>query len=823
LASTGQLIVEARIGQARRRLMATRQMNAIIQHLRRAALLQDMVGSTDGQLLESFSARRDEAAFAALVRRHGPMVLGVCCRILCNHHDAEDAFQATFLILARKASSVRPRDRVANWLHGVAYRTALKARTVRAKRTRREKQVTPMPEPEAVQQDHWHDLQPLLDQELSRLPETYRLPVLLCDLEGKSIKEATRQLGWPQGTLAGRLVRARKLLAKRLAGRGVVLSAGSLAMVLAEKAASACVPPALAVATVKGALVMATGQTAAAGVISAKVAVLVEGVLKSMMLTKLKTMTAGLLVLATFASGGGLLTHQLAVGQQVKAGEKGEITVKHYADGTVVKSDAFNGVNSDAGLKGGIILNERNFDIVRPPTSFDDLLSGRAGRGAGQEFRLEAVPGTEVQRHSAALQEVKSGQKDDPLDRPAEPAKPFDKCCYVSIHRNGADEVVVVPIVANRPPTVLDAIAYSEQFTAKIGEMDAWLARLGPEGKPQGLQIDWAGISQRGETKTNYPLQAGDRLFLQDKSRLHGEWFGRDNDNGKFSLIFGPNDSIRRITESGHDARGTYSVDWSKKPHHLDVKWGKLPTSQTIMEFIQDGQLRIECGGGTTRPSAFTDELMVLARKEQPAGTRQAEADALKDLGRAHVYRRSGHFASAHYYYELVRCRYPGTTFAIKATEGLAELNRHRITLADGSEGWEPTAPQQPQPAPKVDRTPIYDSAYDSAADQEITKLREQVKTLERRLAALEEEKTEANGKKEPRIARVGQIVVVGNTKTPTAVILKKMQVFPGQVLDTKALQKAEECLAALQAVIIVTESNHGSGYRDVLVTVKEE
>ena len=138
--------------------MATAQMDTVFRHLRRAVLRQDGAGWSDGQLLGSFIDQKDEAAFAALVRRHGPMVFGVCRRVVGNHHDAEDAFQATFLVLARKASVVRPRERLANWLHGVALRTALKAKATTAKRRDREKQVTEMPEPEAAQQDRWHDL-----------------------------------------------------------------------------------------------------------------------------------------------------------------------------------------------------------------------------------------------------------------------------------------------------------------------------------------------------------------------------------------------------------------------------------------------------------------------------------------------------------------------------------------------------------------------------------------------------------------------------------------------------------------------------------------
>jgi RNA polymerase sigma factor (sigma-70 family) len=285
--------------------MATAQIDTVIRHLRRAVLRQDGAGWTDGQLLASFIEQKDEAAFEALVHRHGPMVFGVCRRVVRNHHDAEDAFQATFLVLARKASSVKPRERVANWLHGVALRTAMKAKAMTAKRRGREKQVTEMPEPEAVQQDQWRDLQLLLDQELNGLPENYRLPILFCDLEGKTIKAAAQQLGWPQGTLAGRLARGRKLLAKRLANRGVVLSGGSLAAILSQNAASAGVPTSLMSSTVKAVTLIAAGQVAVAGVVPVKVAALMEGVMKAMLITKLKTVTAVLLVVAAVGISGG--------------------------------------------------------------------------------------------------------------------------------------------------------------------------------------------------------------------------------------------------------------------------------------------------------------------------------------------------------------------------------------------------------------------------------------------------------------------------------------------------------------------------------------
>ena len=292
--------------------MAIRSMNTVMQHLRRAVRAHDVAGMTDGQLLDSFIARKDEAAFQALMRRHGPMVLGVCRRFLHNHHDAEDAFQATFLVLVRKAPSVRPRDMVASWLYGVACYTARKARAVCIKRRSREKQAASFPEPAAVQADHdlWHDLQRVLDQELSRLPDKYRLPILLCDLEGKSLKEAIEQLGWPQGTVAGRLARGRALLARRLTRHGLALSSGALAGLVSENVATACVPVSLASATMT-AVTLVAGQGAAAA-IPPKVAVLTAGVLKTMTLTKVKTMSAGLLALALTCYGVGMLTDGLA-------------------------------------------------------------------------------------------------------------------------------------------------------------------------------------------------------------------------------------------------------------------------------------------------------------------------------------------------------------------------------------------------------------------------------------------------------------------------------------------------------------------------------
>src|SRR5262245_23010102 len=214
--------------------MAASQTSEVISHLRRAVLLREGEGLTDGQLLEDYLSRREPAALEVLVRRHAPMVWGVCRRVLGNHHDAEDAFQATFLVLVRKAASIVSPKLLANWLYGVAHQTALKARATTAKRRVRERQVTQMPEAAATEQSVWNDLQTLLDQELSRLPDKYRVAIVLCDLEGKTRKEAARQLGVPEGTVAARVARGRAMLAKRLARHGLEVSSGALGVMLSQ-------------------------------------------------------------------------------------------------------------------------------------------------------------------------------------------------------------------------------------------------------------------------------------------------------------------------------------------------------------------------------------------------------------------------------------------------------------------------------------------------------------------------------------------------------------------------------------------------------------
>jgi len=248
-----------------------------VQHIRDLVRPRVADDTADACLLQRFVEQREEAAFTALVERHGPMVLGVCRRILRDPHAAEDAFQATFLVLVRKAGGVGDPSRLANWLYGVALRVAMKARGEGARRAQREKA---MIELETAVEPGWDDLRPVLDAEVGRLPAKYRLPVVLCYFEGKSNEEAAASLNWPTGTVKCRLARAREMLRDRIARRSVSLSLGGLTTLLASEATPAALPGTLLRSTTHAALLVQSG--AAAGAFSSHITALADEVSQSM-------------------------------------------------------------------------------------------------------------------------------------------------------------------------------------------------------------------------------------------------------------------------------------------------------------------------------------------------------------------------------------------------------------------------------------------------------------------------------------------------------------------------------------------------------------
>jgi RNA polymerase sigma factor (sigma-70 family) len=298
--------------------MATAQRSTLLWHIHK--LTADCGGRqwTDRELLDEFVGRGSEAAFAALVPRHGPMVLRAARRVLRHEQDAEDAFQATFLVLARGARSVRRGEAVASWLHGVAYRTAMKAKRSAARRRDHEARRRAAAPP-AAPGPTWDEVQAALDEEIQRLPEPHRAAFVLCVLEGKSRPEVAAELGVKEGTVWSRLTRARQQLQRRLTRRGIQLSALLAALSLVESAGEAGAPAALAHAAIRSGLSVAAGEPAA-GVIPTHVAALAAGVTRAMFLTKAKIALAVLLALTVIAAGAGVLAHQALAAREQPAG-----------------------------------------------------------------------------------------------------------------------------------------------------------------------------------------------------------------------------------------------------------------------------------------------------------------------------------------------------------------------------------------------------------------------------------------------------------------------------------------------------------------------
>jgi RNA polymerase sigma factor (sigma-70 family) len=266
---------------------------------------------SDAELLGRFVRQRDEAAFADLMARHGPMVFGVCRHLLRHVQDAEDAFQATFLVLARKAGQIGRREMLANWLYGVAVRVAARARRTATRRHTHE--ITDMERVAAATggSSEATDLSATVTEVVQRLPAKYRGPIILCYLEGRTNEEAATELRCPIGTVKGRLARAREMLRKGLIRRGLALSTAALSAALSAQALAAPLSPVLIDSTLRAAVCFAAGDAAAGGFVSTQAAALTKGVLHTMFVTKMKTVAVLILALAIIAGGVGMFAYHL--------------------------------------------------------------------------------------------------------------------------------------------------------------------------------------------------------------------------------------------------------------------------------------------------------------------------------------------------------------------------------------------------------------------------------------------------------------------------------------------------------------------------------
>jgi RNA polymerase sigma factor (sigma-70 family) len=380
--------------------MSQQPMHGVVAYLRRV-LSPPGDGVPDAELLERFVRARDEAAFELLVWRHGKAVLATCRRVLRDAHEAEDAFQATFLLLARRAGSIGRRAAVGGWLRKVAYRVALEARSRRVRRQAHEQaragRSAGVSADDPVDEAIGRELRRVIDEEVGRLVEKYRTPFVLCYYEGKSNAEAARALGCPVGTVESRLTRARARLRARLARRGV--SAALLADGVGRGTAWAAVPDGLVGATARAAARYAAGRPAA-GLVSVEAATLAEGVLRTMILSKLTVVTAVALAVGVAGVAAGVLAAPARMPWSADEGGAAQVsppgakagTPKGTVESAVVKKvDAAGHTitvvpQSTARFSEVLFLNER----VHEAKLFRNSKDPKSGQAIFQEVTVEA-------------------------------------------------------------------------------------------------------------------------------------------------------------------------------------------------------------------------------------------------------------------------------------------------------------------------------------------------------------------------------------------------------------------------------------------------
>jgi RNA polymerase sigma factor (sigma-70 family) len=574
------------------------QLTSVLAHLRRIMGGVELPPRSDAELLGHFLDRQDADAFTQLVRRHGRLVWNVCVRQLHQEQDAEDAFQATFLILARKARSIRKQPSLASWLHGVAYRTAGRIRQRRQQERERAMQHANPPYPPFVRgggngafasgggngapddNASWHELRPILDEEVNQLPEKYRTPVVLCYFEGKTNDEAARALGWPKGTVAGRLARARDLLRARLSRRGLAFSSACLASVITANAATAAVPELFLSTIPPAALAFAAGNAAA----TTSAAALAEGVMHAMFITKLRVAVAACLGLTLLVLGGGTAAYRAFGGDDTAAtNAKGggiAITASAVAD-EKPKTDEELLYGTWVRVKGGDDPALKD----KPVRSFDKIIFTKD--------RFQFCFGDLKHDYGWKINATKSPKELDIIEVEPTPGKAKQKPMPCIYKLDGDTLEVAMGDPGFRPNDFAKAAKFGQHYVLKRER-----AVEKPKSDQDLLLGSWTVVSK------------GDKPGIGDKVTFTPE---------RVLLHFGPNVTFRC----------KYALDPSKTPKTMDIHGaengtGLNPATPYQCIYQLDGDdLQLAIGSPSGRPKSFAeatkDGQQVVLKREKPA------------------------------------------------------------------------------------------------------------------------------------------------------------------------------------------------------------
>jgi RNA polymerase sigma factor (sigma-70 family) len=569
--------------------MATGPFGEVIHQIR-PSVFQDDANLTDDQLLDRFTQEHDATALTLIIRRHGPMVWGVCRRILRSHQDAEDAFQATFLILVRKAASVRPSHRVAAWLYGVARKTALHARSTVGRRSSRESQVEELPELEIVADEIDRDQLNLLDAELSTLPRKYRDAIVLCDLEGKTRTEAARECNVPEGTMAGWLTRGRALLAKRLARRDVSFMLA--AAVLSRDAASGGVPNSVLSATIRVAI---AEQSATSGELPSRVAILVEEVLKTMLLSKLKTLAAIAGLILTLTIGAGAILN---------------------ASGSSADSQPPYKNVPPAGLPSKVGVEVKKVSVRDPNACFDKLVYSPDGNFVVTIGNYPLPVKNDIEGNKAKK------------DRVEDPAAAFEDDNLVAVMKvwDAKTGELKKTLVEENKTKIIDLAITAKGSTAAILLTDGKLLRFGTSGNVSASPIAgfMANPKQASEIRIydtrSWELKQKLREELKLKDEEHFEKLALSTD-GAALLIGGispltkgrslfqvwdiPGKKLTAVTDRVNEKQKESDRSWGYQRSMLVSADGK-----TIATDCNDGQVRLFDAGSVTARKTFGKDVL---------------------------------------------------------------------------------------------------------------------------------------------------------------------------------------------------------------------